>query len=75
MERFAGHVDRQLAQSGIDLGRPQYFTNLEASLASEERALTGRDDAHFRRLLDQARAAGAEYAGALTSALRGRAPE
>ncbi|MET9801472.1 hypothetical protein [Streptomyces sp. NPDC006368] len=74
-ERFAGHVDRQLAQSGADLGGLQYLTALEAGMASGERALTGRDDAHFRELFDSARVAGAHYAGALTSALRGRAAE
>ncbi|MFI6107329.1 hypothetical protein [Streptomyces sp. NPDC051310] len=74
-ERFAGHVDRQLAESGVDLGRPQYFTALEAGTASEERALTGHDDAHFRELLGNARVAGGRYVGALAAALGGRAAE
>lgn len=73
VERFAGHADRQLAESGAGLHRPQYFTTPEAGLASAEGALTGRDDTRFRRLLAQDRAAGAEYVGALASAPGGRA--
>ncbi|MFV2119171.1 hypothetical protein ACE14D_12285 [Streptomyces sp. Act-28] len=70
VERFAGHVDWQLAKSGVDLGRPHYFTSLEESLQSAEAELTGQDGPQFREFLERCRDTGEQYVSALNSALR-----
>ncbi|MFH9726772.1 hypothetical protein ACH4M4_27970 [Streptomyces sp. NPDC017254] len=65
-DRFAGHVDRQLDTSGVDLGRPRYFGELERSLRERAPGLVGRDGAGFRAFLVECGSHGAEYVSALT---------
>ncbi|MER5312913.1 hypothetical protein ABT034_34655 [Streptomyces sp. NPDC002773] len=69
VDRFAGHVDWQLDKSGIDLGRPKYFAELELELRSGQAGLTGHEDSNFREFMESSRDIGSRYVSALRSAL------
>jgi hypothetical protein len=67
--RFAGHVDWQLARSGVDLGRSDYFRQLEIRFQSDRQQLADSVDTVFEELMAKSKEASLAYVNALVSAL------
>jgi hypothetical protein len=72
IERFAGHVDWQLAKSGVDLGEVSYFRHLENRFQSDRRELVNPASSVFEELMTKSKEASLAYVNALTAALGGR---
>ena len=72
IERFAGHVDWQLAKSGVDLGEVSYFRHLENRFQNDRRELVNPDSSVFEELMTKSKEASLAYVNALTAALGGR---
>lgn len=72
IERFAGHVDWQLAESGVDLGGVSYFRRLEIRFQNDRREFINPVSQVFEELMAKSKEASLAYMNALTSALGGR---
>ncbi len=69
--RFAGHMDWQLARSGVDLGDTDYFRSLENRFQDDRRRLADAASPVFEELMAKSKEASLAYVNALTSALGG----
>jgi hypothetical protein len=72
IERFAGHVDWQLAKSGVDLGEVSYFRHLENRFQNDGWELVNPASSVFEELMTKSKEASLVYVNALTSVLGGR---